>query len=161
MCNERIIAAIAPILLAWVCFPANALQNEQPGYPAYEVRLEVARNGVHLGAPVVTAPEGESSTADLFLPRHRDALRVSHRVTPFPGAADSKALLELEFFGVGGDGRARRLVAPTLGVELGMVEYYEVRTTQGIITVRAIVEGLALLDDSLGGGPRGFAYPPG
>ena len=160
MRTDRIIAAIALFLLTWIA-PASALQTEQPGYPAYEVRLEVARNGVHLGAPVVTAPEGEASTADLFLPRHRDALRVSHRVTRFPGAEDSKALLELEFFGLGSDGRARRLVAPTLGVELGMVEYYEVRTAQGVITVRAMVEGLARLDDRFDKGPRGFAYPSG
>jgi hypothetical protein len=162
LCKTRIIAPIALNLLACSTGPAAALETLQPGYPAYQVTLEISRNGVHLGAPVASAPEGEAITADLFTPaRRQPALRVSHRVTPFPGAEDSKALLELELFGVDGEGEARRLVAPTIGVDLGTDEAYEIRTPQGVITVLARVEGLALLDESQRDGPQGTAYPPG
>lgn len=161
-CKPRIIAPIALNLLAWCIGPAVALETLQPGYPAYQVSLEISRNGVHLGAPVATAPEGEPITADLFTPARRQAaLRVSHRVTPFPGAEDSKALLELELFGVDRDGETRRLVAPTIGVELGTDQSYEVLTPQGVISVRARVEGLALLDDTQRDGPLGLPYPSG
>nr|WP_293249461.1 hypothetical protein [Panacagrimonas sp.] len=146
------------------CFAnsASALETLQPGYPAYVVTLEISRNGVHLGAPVATAAEGEPITADLFTPARRQAaLRVSHRVTPFPGAEDSKALLELELFGVDRDGEARRLVAPTLGIDLDTEQAYEVATPQGVISVRARVEGLAILDETRRDGPQGVAYPSG
>jgi hypothetical protein len=161
-CKTRIIAPIALNLLVCFAGPAAALETLQPGYPAYEVSLEISRNGVHLGAPVATAPEGEPITADLFTPARRQAaLRVSHRVTPFPGAEDSKALLELELFGVDRDGEARRLVAPTIGIDLGTEQSYEVRTAVGVISVRARVEGLALLDGVEREGPQGLAYPSG
>lgn len=160
--KTRIIAPIALNLLVWTPKPATALETLQPGYPAYEVALEISRNGVYLGGPVATAAEGEPTTADLFTPaRSVPALRVSHRVTPFPGAEDSKALLELELFGVDRDGEARRLVAPTIGVDLGTEQSYEVRTPQGVISVRARVEGLALLDGTERDGPQGMAYPSG
>jgi hypothetical protein len=161
-CKLRIIAPIALNLLVCSVTTATALETLQPGYPAYQVSLEIARNGVHLGAPVATSPEGEPITADLFTPAQRQAaLRVSHRVTPFPGAEDSKALLELELFGIDGNGTTRRLIAPTLGVELGTDQTYEVRTTQGVIRVRARVEGLAVLETAQPDGPQGFAYPSG
>ena len=161
-CKTRIIAPIALNLLACFADSASALETLQPGYPAYVVTLEISRNGVHLGAPVATAAEGEPITADLFTPARRQAaLRVSHRVTPFPGAEDSKALLELELFGVDRDGATQRLVAPTIGVDLGTEQSYEVRTPQGLINVRARVEGLALLDDTPRDGPQGLAYPSG
>lgn len=158
--KSRIIAPIALNWLACSAISAAALETLQPGYPAYEVRLEISRDGVHLGAPVATVSEGEPSTADLFTPARRQAaLRVSHRVTPFPGAEDSKALLELELFSVDREGHARRLVAPTLGIDLGTEQAYEVGTPQGVIEVRAVVEGLALLDGTDRDGPQGQAYP--
>jgi hypothetical protein len=158
--KTRIIAPIALNLLVWSTNRADALETLQPGYPAYQVSLEISRNGVHLGAPVATAPEGEPITADLFTPaRQQAALRVTHRVTPFPGAEDSKALLELELFRVDSGGEARRLVAPTIGVDLDTEESYEIRTPQGVITVLARVEGLALFDESDRDGPQGVAYP--
>lgn len=161
-CKTRIIAPIALNLLACFTGRAIALETLQPGYPAYQVTLEISRNGVHLGAPVATAAEGEPITADLFTPSRRQAaLRVSHRVTPFPGAEDSKALLELELFGIDGDGDRRRLVAPTIGVDLGTAQSYEVRTPQGVYSVRARVEGVALLDGTERDGPQGVAYPTG
>ena len=161
-CKTRIIAPIALNLLTCFVNSATALETLQPGYPAYVVTLEISRNGVHLGAPVATAAEGEPITADLFTPARRQAaLRVSHRVTPFPGAEDSKALLELELFGVDRDGEARRLVAPTLGIDLDTEQAYEVRTPQGVISVRARVEGLAVLDETRRDGPQGVAYPSG
>ena len=160
--KSRIIAPIALNCLACCASPAVALETLQPGYPAYEVSLEISRDGVHLGAPVATAYEGEPTTADLFTPARRQAaLRVSHRVTAFPGAEDSKALLELELFRVDRDGQARRLVAPTIGIDLGMDHAYEVQTPQGVIHVRARVEGLALLDGTGRDGPQGVAYPSG
>jgi hypothetical protein len=161
-CKTRIIAPIALNLLACFAGPVGALETLQPGYPAYQVSLEIARNGVHLGAPVATAPEGEAITADLFTPTRRQAaMRVSHRVTPFPGAEDTKVLLELELFGMDRDGEPRRLVAPTLGVDLGTEQSYEIRTPQGVISVRARVEGLALLDGTERDGPQGVAVPAG
>ena len=154
-----IIAAIA--LYSLVCIPssANAPQDESiAGYAAYHVRLEVARNRVHVGAPELTLPAGESVTSQLDMGRRAAPLLVNQRVTRFPGAGETKALLELEFFRLEGDG-PRRLVAPTLGVELGKAETYEVATAQGLITVRATVEGREPVSEQDGRGPATTPYP--
>lgn len=155
-----IIAPMAMSLLFLGALSAQALDSLQPGYAAYEVRLEIARNGIHLGTPVTTVAAGEAATADLFAPARGEPIRISHRVSGFPGAEDSKVLLELELFRLVGD-RARRMVAPTIGVDLGTVEQFEVATAQGLVTIRATVEGLADVQGDLRPGPRGIPYSPG
>lgn len=154
-----IIAALA--LYSLVCVPssANAPQDESiAGYAAYHVRLEVSRNRVHVGAPEQTLPAGESATSQIYTGQRTAPLLVNQRVTRFPGAGDTRALLELEFFRLDGD-EPRRLVAPTLGVELGKAETYEVATAQGLLTVRATVEGRDPVSGSEAGGPTTSPYP--
>lgn len=158
---NRIIALAAfNLLVAAVMRPAVALERAQPGYAAYEVRLEVVRNGTVLGRPERIVAAGEPATADLFTPGRPAPLRISHRVTGFPGAEDSKALLELEVFRIEG-GVARRLVAPTIGVDLGLTQFYDIPTTQGTLRIRALVDGLSTIYEAPGDGPRGIPYPQG
>lgn len=157
--SVAIIAAIA--LYSLVSVPGVANAPEDPsiaGYAAYHVRLEVARNRVHMGAPEQTLPAGESGTSQLDMGRRSSPLLVNQRVTRFPGAGETMALLELEFFRLEGD-QLRRLVAPTLGVELGKAETYEVATAQGLISVRATVEGRDPVTQDAGQGPTTTPYP--
>ena len=154
-----IIAAIALSSLVSIPGAANAPDDGAgAGFATYHVRLEVARNRVHMGAPEQTLPAGESVTAELDMGRQAAPLLVNQRVTRFPGAGDTMALLELEFFRVDDDG-PRRLVAPTLGVELGKAETYEVATAQGLISVRATVEGRDPVTQDAGQGPQTTPYP--
>jgi hypothetical protein len=155
--SAPIIAAIALYSLVSVPSSANAPEDASiAGYAAYHVRLEVARNRIHMGAPEQTMSAGQSATAEVDMGRRSPPLLVNQRVTRFPGAGEKMAILELEFFRLEGD-EPRRLVAPTLGVELGKAEVYEVATAQGLITVRATVEGL---DPVIGGGSEGPSTNP-
>ena len=156
----RIITAFSLTLLAVVSLGAIAFENQPSGYAAYEVKLEVSRNGIHMGAPESTLNAGESSRVELGSGAGPGALTVQQRVSRFPGAEKSMALLELEFFGIA-DGQPKRLVAPTLGVELGQPEVYQVKTEQGVLLVRATVEGRGPVAGDAGGGPQGIAYPSG
>ena len=154
-----IIAALA--LYSLVCIPSSANAPEDDsisGYAAYHVRLEVSRNRIHVGAPELTVPAGESATAQIYTGQRSAPLLVNQRVTRFPGAGETRALLELEIFRLDGD-EPRRLVAPTLGVELGRAETYEVATAQGLLTVRATVEGRDPVSGAETGGPATSPYP--
>lgn len=107
------------------------------GYSTYRVQVEVTRNGVPVGAQDATVPAGET----LELARLDDTdLRVLQRVSRFPGAADSRALVEFQVFRTDGE-RQKLMDAPTLGVELGETEVYEVKTVRGVVRIQAIVEG--------------------
>ncbi len=155
-----IIAAIALYSLVSVSGFANAPEDASiAGYAAYHVRLEVARNRVHVGAPERTVAEGESATSQFDMGRRASPLMVNQRVTRFPGAGQTMALLELEFFRLEGD-QPRRWVAPTLGVELGKVETYEVATAEGLLTLRATVEGRDPVSGDANHGPATSPYPP-
>ena len=154
-----IIAAIALYSLVSMPSAANAPEDASiAGYAAYHVRLEVARNRVHMGAPEQTLTAGESATSQLDMGRRSSPLMVNQRVSRFPGAGETMALLELELFRLDSDG-PRRLVASTLGVELGKVEIYEVATAQGLISVRATVEGRDPVTQDAGPGPTTTPYP--
>lgn len=127
-------------------------------FPAYQVRLEIVRNGVFLGAPEATVATGLPIPVEVLAARP-GALRVMQRVTAFPGAPDDKALLELEILG-GVQGRSpRRIVAPTLGVSLGKAQTYELLTEQGSIRIRATVDGVAEAPLAATDGLQTFAYP--
>ena len=56
------------------------------------------------------------------------------------GAADDKALLELESLGPNRGAYPRRIVAPTFGVSLGRTQTYVLSTEQGSLSIRATVE---------------------
>lgn len=148
---------IAVIASAGWAGDALAATDRVP-FAAYQVRLEVVRNGVFLGAPEATLVTGTPSPVEVLASRP-GALRVMQRVTAFPGAADDKALLELEFLGSGQGPVPHRIVAPTIGVSLGRTQSYQLRTEQGELRIQATVEGLdqapAVADDGL----RTFAYP--
>lgn len=140
----------------WV-MSAGAATEAAP-FAAYQVRLEVMRNGVLLGSPEATLATGLPSPVEVLASRP-GALRVMQRVTAFPGAAGDKALLELEFLGQGRGEVPNRIVAPTIGVSLGRAQIYEMSTEQGFLRIRATVEGLdhapVVATDTL----ETFAYP--
>lgn len=136
---------------------ATAAAEAAP-YAAYQVRLEIVRNGVFLGAPEVTLATGMPSPVEVLESRP-GALRVMQRVTAFPGAGGDKALLELEFLGPGQGAVPQRIVAPTLGVSLGQSESYEMSTAQGRLRIRATVEGLDQAPDVATDTLQTFAYP--
>lgn len=127
-------------------------------YAAYQVRLEVVRDGVFLGAPEATVATGTPSPVEVLesLP---GTLRVMQRVTAFPGAGGDKALLELEFLGPGRGEAAHRIVAPTIGVSLGRAQSYEMSTEQGRLRIRATVEGLDRAPEAAIESLQTFAYP--
>lgn len=127
-------------------------------FPAYQVRLEIVRNGIFLGAPEATVLTGTPIPVEV-LAAHPGALRVMQRVTAFPGAPEHKALLELEILGASQGALPRRLAAPTLGVSLGHAQTYELRTDQGSIRIRATVDGLADSPVTAADGLQTFAYP--
>lgn len=141
--SNRIIAGFgANLLLIGLCLSA-ARASAQPAFAAYQVRLEISRNGVPLGAPESRVATGEA--ANLVLDAGRRGFgRVQQRVTGFPGASDHKALLELELYGPGG---RERIVAPTFGVDLGRAQLYELPTEQGLIRIVARVDGLEAATD--------------
>lgn len=154
-CLKPIIAAITLNFLVGV--PISA-QSGVAGFAAYTVRLEVIRNGVYVAAPPSTLAAGESGSVELVGGARQGTMRAIHRVTGFPGSGDSRALLELELYGLA-DGRSRRIVAPTLGVELGVSELYELRTEQGLMRITATVEGIAPTFDEPSSALQTFAHP--
>lgn len=157
--SAPIIAAIA--LYSLVSVPSSAIAPVDAsiaGYATYHVRLEVARNRIHVAAPEQTLPAGESATTQVDMGYRSPPLVLNQRVTRFPGAGKKMALLELEFFRID-DGEPRRLIAPTLGVELGKAQAYEVATAQGLITIRATVEGVDPVTDAGPDGPATKPYP--
>lgn len=155
----RIIAALALSSLGSTVHADDALGSDPiAGYASYHVRLEVVRNRVYMGAPEQLLSAGEPASAELDPGSPRGALRIQQRVTRFPGAGRTMALLELEFFGLDG-GEPQRLVAPTLGVELGVAQTYELRTPQGLINVRATVDGLDPVHEEAGSQPLTIPYP--
>lgn len=142
--SNRIIAVFgANLLLMGLCLTA-ARASTPPAFAAYQVRLEISRNGVSLGAPESRVASGEAANLALDAGR-RGAGMVQQRVTGFPGASDYKALLELELYGPGG---RDRIVAPTFGVDLGRAQLYELRTAQGLIRIVARVDGLEVATDT-------------
>ncbi|HKY93547.1 MAG TPA: hypothetical protein VJM11_21015, partial [Nevskiaceae bacterium] len=135
----RRIAIIAAITLNLLAFPCHSEGGQSPsGYSSYRVRLEVTRNGRPVCAQDTTVAAGES--LEVPRPSGDEELRVLQRVTKFPGAAGSRALLEVQVFA--DDGREQwPVVSPTLGLELGAPEVYEVRTGHGLVRIKAVVEG--------------------
>jgi hypothetical protein len=137
--RSPIIAAITLNLLA---FPhAGGAGESRPGagYSTYRVQLEVTRDGRPVCTQDKTVSAGESlEVAQAYGSDHE--LRVLQRVTKFPGAADSRALIEVQVYSTEGD-QQWPIVAPTLGVELGTTEVYEVKTGEGLVRIRAVVEG--------------------
>lgn len=127
-------------------------------FPAYQVRLEIVRNGIFLGAPEATVATGMPSPVEVLTARP-GALRVMQRVTAFPGAADDKALLELEILGPNRGAYPRRIVAPTFGVSLGRTQTYVLSTEQGSLSIRATVEGVNQAPQLPVDGLETFAYP--
>lgn len=141
--SSRIIAVFgANLLLIGLCLTA-AGASTPPAFATYQVRLEISRNGVALGAPESRVASGEAAnlTLDAGL---KGAGMVQQRVTGFPGASDYKALLELELYGPGG---RDRIVAPTFGVDLGRAQQYELPTEQGLIRIVARIDGLEAATD--------------
>lgn len=139
--SNHIIAAIVVNLLLGGAYAVSATASTPTAYATYQVRLEISRNGIYLGAPESTVANGESASLELNgAASHRGAI-VQQRVTGFPGASDYKALLELELYGQG-DAGSQRIVAPTFGVELGRSQVYELPTDQGLIRILARVDGL-------------------
>lgn len=139
---SSIIAAIGGTLLLLLGGYADAARAAKPSvFAAYQVRLEISRNGISLGAPESTVVTGESASLELGSAAHPGRVTMQQRVTGFPGADDSKALLELEFYRQGAS-RLHRIVAPTFGVDLGRAQHYELRTEQGVIRILARVDGL-------------------
>lgn len=156
--HSRTVAAITFPLLASLCATPLAQGQSPTRFPAYHVTLEIARNGVHLGTPASTIAAGMPSRVEVGHQSRPGALMLQQRVTGFPGSADSKALLELEFFGSSG-GRRSRIAAPTLGVDLGQSELFEVKTEQGTMSIRATVEGRANSPAEAASGPVGIPFP--
>lgn len=156
--HDRIIAAITFPLLAGLSSAAPADNPPTARFAAYYVSLEIVRNGVHLRTPASTIPAGRPFRVEVGPQSRPGALMVQQRVTGFPGSSDSKALLELEFFGSSG-GRNSRIAAPTLGVDLGQSELFEVKTEQGTMSIRATVEGRQNAPAEAAAGPVGIPYP--
>ena len=159
-CKTFIIAAFALLL------PAQSF-SAGPGHPrtgqgsfaAYEVRLDISRNGIHLGAPVARIASGESLQLELDEGGPANAVLLQQRVRGFPGAGDSKALLELEFFGLQPGRRSERLLAPTFGIELGRTEVFHFSTERGVIRISATVSGRGVSEMEEKSAPQTFAYP--
>lgn len=156
--SNVIIAAIAVNLLFGCAFGATTEALAPTGFAAYQVRLEITRNGVALGSPESTLARGESASLELIGGARQGNVLVQQRVTGFPGAGDYKALLELELYGPSRSG-SQRIVAPTFGIELGRSQLYEMRTEQGLIGIRATVDGLATAPDADSSGIQTMAYP--
>jgi hypothetical protein len=129
-------AIIATITLNLLVFPA--ISGAGQGFSSYRVRIEVTNDGRPVCSQDLEVPAGESQ--EVPSSGAGEPLRVLQRVTRFPGAGDSRALIEVQVFGTRGD-QQRPIVAPTLGVELGTPEVYEVRTNQGLVRISTVVEG--------------------
>lgn len=155
-----IIAAFALLLpaLSFAAGPGRP-RTGPAAFAAYEVRLEISRNGVHLGSPVARIVSGESLQLELDDAGPANAILLQQRVRGFPGSGEYKALLELEFFGLQPGVRSERLLAPTFGIELGRTEVYHFSTTRGVIRIRATVSGRGTNEAEANSAPQTFAYP--
>lgn len=133
---------IAAITLNLFAFPmaGHAGDDDPAGFSTYRVQIEVTRNGVPICAQDATVAAGQSLEVEPSREASASTLRVLQRVTKFPGAADSRALIEVQVFRTDGP-QQRLVVAPTLGVELGEPEIYEVKTGHGVVRITTIVEG--------------------
>lgn len=153
---HRIIAAAAAFAIG---FPGGSAWAESAeGFSAYQVTLEVIRNGVLVGVPTSTTAAGQSSRVELGPRSPGGSLWMQQRVSRFPGFA-SKALLELEFFGSERAAGRSRIAAPTFGIELGRPESFEVQTDEGTMLIRATVEGRSEAPAEAAMGPVGIPYP--
>lgn len=139
--SRAIIAAIGLNLLAGAAFAVESAAPVQSGFSSYQVRLEITRNGILLGSPESIVATGASTSLELVGDGRSGGMLVQQRVTGFPGAGQSKVLLELEVYGPPGRS-PRRIVAPTLGLQLGRPQLYQIRTEEGLVSIRATVVGL-------------------
>lgn len=155
--SKIIIAAFAVDLLFATAFAPVAQALAPPAFAAYQVKLEITRNGISLGTPESTVTTGESASMELSAARPARML-LQQRVTEFPGAGETKALLELELYGVSGAG-SQRIVAPTVGIDLGRSQVYQWETEQGLISVRARVDGLEAVPNPDASGIQTTPYP--
>ncbi|MGQ0529559.1 MAG: hypothetical protein ACT4PG_07000 [Panacagrimonas sp.] len=155
-----IIAGFAALLpaLSFAAGPGHP-RTGQTSFAAYEVRLEISRNGIHLGAPVARIVSGQSLQLELDEGGPANAILLQQRVRGFPGLTDHKALLELEFFGLQPGMRSERLLAPTFGIELGRTEVHHFSTERGVIRIRATVSGKGAGEADTDSAPQTFAYP--
>lgn len=142
--SSLIIAAISATLLLG---GARADAAAPSAFAAYRVQLEISRNGVSLGSPESTVASGESSSQVLPGVGRRGGVLMRQRVTGFPGAADYKALLELELHGLSG-ADSQPIVAPTFGIELGRSQRYELPTDEGLILILARVDGVDAMPET-------------
>ncbi len=136
----------------------SAVASTASGFAAYEVELKIVRNGIELGRPSSTVVVGESSSLNIATALPSAPVRLNQRVTAFPGASRFKALLQLELY-TSIRGFEKRLAAPTLGVELGEAQVFELNTEQGRISIRALVTGLKYARDKATSSITTIAYP--
>ncbi len=134
-----IIAACAMLLHGSLA--AAAPSHPAGSFKAYQVQLEIMRNGVELANPDSTLRSGESNTVQIGKPGQAGGVRLNQRVTAFPGAGDFKALLQLELYSRNGS-TEKRFAAPTFGIKLGRSEQFHLNTEMGRVSIRATVKGL-------------------
>lgn len=130
-------ASLRLILLLCLATATCARATAPDAIQAYQVRLQLSRDGVSLPVSLLTVEAGEPARFELDCPKC-GVLRVHQRVTAFPGSQGKRVLIELELFRLR-DGRTERLVAPTLGARLGRLQLERFRTDIGLIEVRVAV----------------------
>lgn len=135
--------AISLFLIMFISTSAWAGRPSEAGFAAYDLQLEITRDGMRVPSPALRVPAGEPARFEMGCPRC-GTLRVHQRIKRFPGTQGQRVLVELEIFQVVG-GRQNRLVAPTLGLWLGEAQSSSFKTDIGTLEIRARVEGVGVL----------------
>lgn len=136
-------SAIFLFLFIFLSASARAERPAEPAFAAYDLQLEITRDGLRAPAPALRIPVGEPARFEMSCPRC-GTLRVHQRIKRFPGTQGQRVLVELEIFQVAG-ARLNRLVAPTLGLWLGEAHTSSFKTEIGTLEIRAQVAGVGVL----------------
>jgi hypothetical protein len=132
---------VAVLVFALLSVPPGAAVAVDAGPTAYELNLELSRNGQALGRGRSHSDAGVPDS--LAMPTAQlGILEVHHRVSRFPGSQGQRVLVQLEIFRQKGARRVR-LLAPTVGVWLGEEQVSRFQTEAGLIEIRTRVSAAA------------------